>query len=473
MRRQHCAFFIALSLALTSCVHAAYKDDIGFTDLLNELGAAMPTGAGIIASQVEAAVSGNYRPSTTNTQFSDTSFTFMSGASGVSSHATDVGYYLYGNTSSLSPDLNTVESWSANDWLTYSGDSSDNGVLYTGWNLEPEDRSGIDIENHSWVSAFEDDADNQDALRRYDYVINRDGVVAVVGVNNSSSTDVPNLMAAGYNSIAVGRSDGNHSRGTTQLDTVGRTKPDIVAPLGTTSYATPLVSSAAALLLETIDNTPQLVNADNPESIKAILMAGATKDEFPSWDRTPTRPLDEVYGAGELNIYNSYQILTEGEQLPSVTEDVAETGWDFNQTTTVGDSLNYFFDLETGADYLSIILNWNREIQDGINGPGWGTPTAFLADLTLEFYTASGYSLGSLLDFSDSSVDNVEHIYQTSLAAGRYAISVSGDTAGQDFSLAWFSLSTVVIPEPTTGLFLVLSGVLLLQRRSIRPRRSC
>ena len=55
-------------------------------------------------------------------------------------------------------------------------------------------------------------------------------------------------------------------------------------------------------------------------------MAGATKQEFANWtdpatteptpnpwNRTPTQPLDDMFGAGELNVYNSYLIQLGGQ----------------------------------------------------------------------------------------------------------------------------------------------------------------
>ena len=38
------------------------------------------------------------------------------------------------------------------------------------------------------------------------------------------------------------------------------------------------------------------------------------KQELNPWDRTLTRPIDDIYGAGEVNILNSYHILAAGEQ---------------------------------------------------------------------------------------------------------------------------------------------------------------
>src|SRR5206468_8999465 len=125
------------------------------------------------------------------------------------------------------------------------------------------------------------------------------------------------------NGIAVGRSDGQHESGFTTVGNTGptgRVKPDLVAPLGAVSFATPLVSSAATLLVQVASTAP--LNADpfaaKPQTIKAVLMAGATKAEFPTWSHTTTVPLDPVYGAGELNVDNSHRVLTAGRRAAGV-----------------------------------------------------------------------------------------------------------------------------------------------------------
>ncbi|MCE5278135.1 MAG: PEP-CTERM sorting domain-containing protein [Planctomycetaceae bacterium] len=452
----------ALIALLAAPVQAGYLDDIGYTQLVAELGAGVPTGSGISVSQVEAKdSSNNYSPNTASTSFTGKTFTLKSGATGISSHATTVGTYLYGN-SGMGKGVAAINNWEAGNWLQ-------SGFLKTGTTLAPLVETQR-VQNNSWVGSFGAgyEAYDIEALRRFDYTISRDNYVAVVGVNNGSSTTVPNLLAASYNSIAVGVSSGNHSRGTTLIDTVGRVKPDIVAPATYTSYATPMVGAAATMLLQTADGSPALVNARNSESVKAILLAGATKEEFATWDRTTTRPLDEVYGAGELNIYNSYHILTAGEQNASAVSDVQTTGWDFDAAPTSGQMKYYFFEVADGTSMsdLSVILTWNRTITDTLNGPSWGSPASSLANLDLWLYAADGFALGSLLDSSVSTLDNVEHIYQTDLAAGRYAIAVNSDTAGTDFSLAWRStLMTLDIPEPCTLVLLAGGGLALMLRR--------
>ncbi len=444
---------LALLLVVVSAAQAvgAWQDDIGYTQLLSELGSATPTGQGITASQVEAFSSGNYLPNTGLAEFAGKSFTTMSGTSGISGHATTVGQYLYGSSTGIATDISTIDNWSADDWL-YSG------ALRVGSISAPliETR---DVQNHSWVSTTTNEAAIVDASRRFDYAIQRDNFVAVVGLNNGSSTDIPGLLAHSYNSISVGLTNGNHSRGFTTFDGVGRSKPEIVAPASYTSYATPIVGSAAALLLETAQNTSALANAQNSEAVKALLLAGATKSEFSDWDRTNSRPLDEVYGAGELNVYRSYQALAAGEQEAGILSTVDLTGWDFDATGG-GDSL-YFFDVTEGfsLDEFSVALTWNRVVTDGA-GAGWGNPTSTLANLDLELWSADGFTLDTQLDFSNSTVDNVEHIYRQNMEAGRYALRLTSDTAGTDYAMAWYS-EAVSVPEPATWLMLVVGGICL------------
>jgi len=412
-----------------------WKDDIGYTRLVNELTSAgedVPSGAGVTVSQVESHDDdGDYAPNTGLSQFTDKDFTFRSGPSGVSNHATKVGQYLYGNIDSIAPDIDTIDNWKANDWLG-------NGFLRVS-SFDPGSETQ-QIQNHSWITNYADDAEATDLIRRFDYTIHRDNYVAVAGLNNGSSTTLPDGLGHSYNAIVVGRSDGEHSRGPTRFDTAGRVKPDIVVPLGATSWATPVVGASAAVLLEMVDDDSSLSAAGNSEAVKAILMAGATKDEFPTWDRTHTRPLDDVYGAGELNIHRSYQTLAAGEQEAGGSTLVDAIGWDFD---TLADSNNATYFFEVGEpnflDESSIVLSWNREITDQNPSPAIFDPSISLAELDLELWTADGFALDERLDYSVSTVDNVEHIWIENLSAGRYAMRVLAGATGGDYALAWYS----------------------------------
>jgi len=454
---------------------ADYKDDTGYNQLQTELGGSMPDGTGVGVSQVEADEDPNapveYMPNASDSQFSGKTITDRSGVTSppgaTSNHATIVGRYFYGNSSSFAPGILNVDAWQADDWLT----GTSPGFLMGGTNSAPNVESQ-DVQNHSWISDSSNATSHTNRLRRLDYAINRDGFTSVVGQNNGNTTTLPELLGQSYNAISVGRSDGNHSHGFTTIDGTGRIKPEIVAPRSATSYATPLVGGAAALIIEKAAGTGGLGDATNPEAVKAILMAGATKDEFGTWDRTTTRPLDDRYGVGELNVYRSYHILVDnGEQPASDSSTVTTLGWDFN--TTVAGSNYYFFDVPSGEtmNELSALLTWNRVVDDG---PWTGVgPDSTLTNIDLYLHAATGFTPGTLLDSSVSEVDNVEHIYRTDgLAAGRYVLEVDSPIADVEYSLAWHS---TIVPEPSSilltgiGLFAFLAHYL---RRRHAPMRA-
>jgi len=269
--------FAAFCGSASAQLSSTEKADIGFTALQSRLGASMPTGSGVSVSHVEAPVGAAYRPDTT--LFSNQSFTFPSGGNTTaSSHANSVGQYLYG-PNSLSPDLgdntsgNRVASYEANNWIG-------SGFLRLDANLIAPNVETNDIQNHSWIGTSGNVTIDTQILNRLDYAIARDDFLAVVGLNNGSGGAQPNLLAQGYNSISVGLSNGGHSRGTTTINGAGRTKPDIVVPAGVTSYATPTVGSAAALLIEVARSNGALANAQKSFVLKSLLMAGASKSLF-------------------------------------------------------------------------------------------------------------------------------------------------------------------------------------------------
>ncbi len=429
---QHLLLRASVCLLVCASARADYKADIGWSKLQAELGGALPSGAGVAVSQVEAPESaGNYGPNTTSAEFTGKTFTFKSGAAGNSGHATKVAEYYYGLAGSIAPGVTTIDVYEVNQWLG-------SGFLRrtsTGAPLA-EVRA---IQSHSWIGSFGGDGSADiEVLRRFDFAIQQSEFLGVVGLNNFSQGTLPALLAGSFNGMSVGRSDGLHSYGTNTADGAGRTKPELVAPIDATSWATPTVAATAALLRQ---NAP--LNARKPVALKALLLAGATKNQFPGWNRTTTRPIDSIYGAGQVNMYRSHHILAAGQQAASTSVSVGVRGWDLN-TTTAATRL-YFFNVAAGntAPGLSAVLTWNRVIEDGLIGPLWGSPTSTLANLTLKLYSATGFTLGAQVDSSESAVDNIEHIYQPALAPGRYALEVSGDTSAVTYGLAWYSQPTV------------------------------
>lgn len=430
------ALWAALLLG-TRLSQAGYKDEIGLTTLLNELGGTAPSGAGIGVTQVESSFpypsTSNYVADATQPELTGKTITPKNSPALVSGHATTVAINLVGSNNGTAPGVTQVDAYEANHWLLA-------GSLRYGNNLAEPVVETRRVQNHSWVAETAGAlVVDQELLRRFDYAIHRDGFVAVVGLNNWNTNPVPALLAHAYNAISVGVVNGEHSSGGTTIEGSGRIKPELVSPsyYGGVSHATPTVAGAAALLLQKADATPGLALArTNSEVIKAVLLAGATKSQFPGWARTTTQPLDLVYGAGQLNVRHSYYLLGAGKFSASSSITVSNRGWDFAATST--SAARYFFDVPpaTAMTNFSVVLTWNRKILDTASGATFSMMVSN-ANLNLRLYAASGFTPGTLLDSSMSTNQNVEHIFTPSLSAGRYCLEVTSDLALFDYALAW------------------------------------
>lgn len=415
------------------------QEKIGYDDLVALVGSGLEDGTGVTLAQIEApTANGGYIANPNDSQLSNSVFVDATGTNtGSTGHGTRVGHRLYGSlsiASGLGQAANPISAFEAGDFLLNQTNAGSGDP-------EPFD---FDVSNHSYIlyqsQSTLSDAQATNLLQRLDFMVEENESTMCVGVNNGSANAVPEFLGFMYNSISVGISSGNHSSGTTTIYGAGRTKPDIVAPENFTSYSTPLVCASAAILHEAGAGT----DATRTETIRALLLSGATKDEFATWDRTTTRPLDEEFGAGELNIHNSYLSLQGGEfdgSTGAPSASVGLNGWDYETEIVAGDDLFYQFDVAQGTrlDQLSIVLCWNMEIIDqSIFG---FSPSENLGDLNLDFYDSTGAFLGTLADESKSTVDNVEHVYLQDLPAGTYHLKVSSDT-NRDFGLAWRSTSS-------------------------------
>lgn len=273
-----------------------------------------------------------------------------------------------------------------------------------------------------------------------------------------------------YNGIGVAAYGGDSSFGPT-LDN-GRAKPDITAPSGVTSTSTPQVAGAAAVLMQAGlrgDGGGDTNSATDIRMVKAFLLNGAIKPA--AWTNTAPSPLDIRYGAGVLNVFNSYKQLTGGKHGPIVSMTIPSggahlptgalgtvgvlSGWDFNTNTSTSfpsaqDGVkHYYFNVTNSAVNgftATITLAWNRQqSQTGIN------------NLDLFLYDAVS---SNLVAASTSAVDNVEHIYMPQLTPGRYDLQVLMKASGinpinnsEPYALAWEFFSTSLnIAKSTAGI---------------------
>ncbi len=444
-----CLLCIVLLLPFMSVAIADYKTDIGYADLKALLGANMPTGAGVKVIQVEAGETA-YAPNTTNLQFSGKIFRFPDAASiSPSDHATWVGSLFYG-AYSMAPGIRTITSYEAAGWLKSLGSSFPDGSR---------------IANQSWSGNGNDASQTGMILRLVDRQVQRKELIQVVAMSNGA--DVKALLSSAYNVVAVGRSIGNLDYGSKSVDLVygaGRTRPDVVVSESTTSAAAPEVAAVAALLVETghkgalklsrsstvVSGVGTVYNAERATTIKAALMAGADRvtnnrlgkgdiSDYRSSGHQTSNGLDDRFGAGQVNVLHSYQIIAAGEQ--NSMEDggvnggaIGLNGFDYDDA--FGGYLNsnkiatYTFHATRGSK-LSASLVWN------INVANDGTLRTGLPNMNLELFDVTTQTISA---FSGSEIDNTENIRVDLVAGHSYALLVTSGEANNfswNYSLAW------------------------------------
>ena len=363
-------------------------------------------------------------------------------------HANEVGGFFYGQAGGVATNLTQVDNYDADFFIT-------NYVF----NFAPMPAAAVVNQSFTFGNVTNDFqpngfypmtvSDQQAIDSAYDDYADAYGILFVSAVNNQDSVSPPGTA---YNSIGVAAYHGFSSVGPT-LDN-GRCKPDITAPSPDyTSFSTPLVSGAAALLMQAAlrgDGGGDINSAFDLRTIKALLLNGAVKPA--DWTNSNSSPLDARYGAGLLNVFNSYEQLAGGKNNSCATNLIAigtahppndgtntissASGWNFQNlaSSATNDAVNdYFFNFSGGA--VTATLVWNRQLgQTNIN------------DLDLFLFAAGS----NLVACGTSRVDNVEHIFVPQLAAGRYDLQVlkNGGTNvvsdAENYALAWAFVSPVL-----------------------------
>ncbi len=467
----------------------AYTVDVGFAALQNQLGGATPTGAGVRVTQVEAPTNETppliYMPNPADVQFIGKTITPYDGnpSGGFSTHATSVGGLFYGNTASMAPGIAQIDAFDANGWLNSLYNST------PGPGFGSATTSASRIANHSWVGGGQQPGDDGTALRLVDRQVHLKEYIQVVAPANGPTLSP--LLSSAYNVIAVGRTDGIHDIGTDALagDAVyggGRVKPDLVAPMNSTSGAAPLVSAAAALLVQTgheggltlsqgsttISGIGTIYSAERSETIKAALMAGADREtantstaanitDYRSAGHQTVNGLDSRYGAGQLNVFNSYRILAGGEQEHLI----GSAGFDYNGAfgglNGSSRSVSYAFTAQAELT-LFATLAWNLGVSDNANL----TTTLYNLDLSLldvhnQTVVASSASL----------LENTENLWVKLLQGTAYELRVTTPESADflwDYSLAWrMDPSPSPVPIPGT-VWLMAAGLGQLARVALR-----
>jgi hypothetical protein len=414
------------------------------------------TGTGVRVAEVEApAGEGAFEvnPAATFVAQSTNLFTYVSSdgtatnfpnnVGSESGHADSVGGNFFGTTIGVAPGVSHVDNYEANYFY--------NSIIAAG--SPPVIPAKVVNQSFNFTDLTTTQQRSNDS--NYDDYADQNNTLFISGVGGAETGGRPNAPSTSYNGIGVGAYGGNSSVGPT-LDN-GRSKPDITAPDGATSFSTPLVSGAATILLQAAlrgdAGTGSVTNAASDiRTVKALLLNGAMKPT--NWTHTATAPLDTRFGAGILNVFNSYEQLAAGKfafvesttagvnnaHPPGIaTGNIASlTGWDFNtiaSTVSQDRVSHYYLNLPQSIAKnftLTATLVWNR-----------AAGAASAKNLDLFLYNASN---SNRVASSVSTVDNVEHLYVTNLAAGRYDLQVmkTGDLSNmgtETYALAFSSFA--------------------------------
>ena len=263
----------------------------------------------------------------------------------------------------------------------------------------------------------------------------------------------------------------------------GRSLPDLTAPGDETSYSTPEVTGAAALLLQAASRgdggAGTAADASDTRTLKALLLNGATKPA--GWSHTDTQPLDPVYGAGVVNVYESWLELKAGQQSASPSAGTnsslqppptlpLSSGWDLGSLPNASTTNHYFFAapaIGAASDTLTATIDWSATNWDRNNN-------AVFNNVNLALYNVTTNS-PALVSISDSSVDNLQQLYVTGLVPGDsydlrvYDASAVVNGGAETYGLAYSTRSGIaVVPEPSTAVLLLAAGVCALAARGMR-----
>lgn len=380
-----------------------------------------------------------------------------------SEHATMIAGILAGNdpmagTPSLggggyrgwAPEA-TVEVFEAN-WFIF------NQIL----TIKPE-LMNCDVLNISWASN-QNDVVTLWWQRGIDSLVAQAECTIVAGCGNDQARTAVSKPSWGYNVISVGSTRAlgefpdflRYLAAPTEVSCFGptsdgRAKPDCIAPgvrlgpvardsssyagdevaAGYSSFAAPQVSGIAALLVDAA-RQEKLVGGDDPRVIKALILNGANK--LVGWHKglctsedDHQAVLDYRQGAGVVNAWNSYQQLVAGSLIFG-----RPSGWDLNTLALQGNDPNaervYLIEEPVAVDTeIKATLCWYRRYtNDQLYSP---EPLAWLI---LELWAVDDQGrLSERLDYSDSRLDNVQHIYYRCGEPRRVALVVAAGE-GQD-----------------------------------------
>jgi hypothetical protein len=413
---------VELALAGGTLSAASYLDTNGFPTLWATT--TNLNGSGVVVMQAEAELSTNpptWEVDPAATGLPASLFTYYSTNGPVtgfpnslgadSGHADAVASYFYGLPSGEATNVAAVYNYEA-DYFAASFIQA----------LNPPNINSP-VVNQSFTFGALSVSDQRSLDSDYDNYAAEYSTLFVSAVDNGGNVHAPGTS---YNGLGVGDYGGSSSIGPT-VDN-GRCKPDITAPASETSYATPQIAGAVTVLLQAAlrgDGGGATNSAADFRTLKALLLNGAVKPA--GWTNSPASPLDARYGAGLVNIFNSYTQLAGGQHGYIDSSSVslggahpptgasgtvnASSGWDFNTITSSinTDAVNHYYFNATNPLFIATLV-WNRQRDE-----------SSINNLFLFLYNAAN---SNLVGACTSAVDNVQHLFMPNLPAGRYDLQV-------------------------------------------------
>ena len=436
----------------------------GYQDLLEKFDRHLPTGRGLTVLQAENSHTPDAIGDVTHLFDSEASDSHSEKVAGFLSEV-DTYPQLYTQYSTFSVDLDSFHTADIIDLLAFFPQmtSADSYPATDHDNMPITPVKLLNVSNSAGTHSAS-------SVRQLDKFIEQNDMVACTA---QSGTGIGNWTTSGmaYNSMVVDQYYGDMENfDGAKLNDHGspRYKPDVLArsTSAATSYSTPIVCSAAAVLLERASVDAAVANATNSVAVKAILMAGATRFNYRisvewsdiqeiadppilgalplfyygEWQRTSDAfPTSPKYGAGHLNILAAYDILDAGEFDAGGTEAVGSRGWDYADGLAEADVNTYPITIAEESMF-SAVLVWHRYIDDDF--------VSSLPDYAVSVYDSDETRVAH----SDSLTANVE-LVEVQLPAGTYRLEVTvksdGDSADDlSYGLAW--ITKEIAPQPQT-----------------------
>ncbi|MDO4419239.1 MAG: S8 family serine peptidase [Ruminococcus sp.] len=259
-----------------------------------------------------------------------------------SEHATNVTRIIVGETSGFAKGASVV--------CTNSSKASIEELL------DPE--YNVSIINTSFSTGSFNDSSN---CRWYDHIISQHSVTVVASACNTEASRRVYAPGLSYNAIMVGAyhlgasssvynstlTDDTVTSQSGYVNTGYAEKPDVMMPGNSTSYATPILTSCIALMLQV---KPSL--ATYPQAIKAIVLASCHRKALPAREGEAESIYDgitEHQGAGAPDFWTMMCILCQG------TYGVGRISAAKNQATRRFVMPKYY------SDTMNVSLTWIRE----------------------------------------------------------------------------------------------------------------